>query len=185
MIEGTEEGAGFGRNMVIIVTGAIGVGKTTVCRKLVRLIRKEGLIPGGVLTYKAADEGIIIEDIGSGETETLTSINNEYHGPRTPKYSFNPEGIVFGIRAIDRGVSAEVLVVDEIGHLELRGEGFVRVLELLKADEVKDCVLVIREELLPAFLPQLPAHPLVFETTIDNRNQLPQKISSVLLKKLR
>jgi len=29
------------------------------------------------------------------------------------------------------------------------------------------------------------SEPLVFETTIDNRHQLPQEIGSVLLKKLR
>jgi len=76
-------------------------------------------------------------------------------------------------------------VVDEIGHLEIRGGGFAKVLELIKAGKVKDCVLVIRRELLPAFLPQLPTTPLIFETTINNRNQLPQEIGSVLLKKLR
>ena len=171
--------------MIIIVSGTIGVGKTTICRKLVELIRDEGFTTGGVLTYKAADEGIIIEDIGSGKTETLASTSTEYQGPRTPKYSFNPEGIFLGIRAIDRVASAAVLVVDEIGHLELRGEGFVRVIDLLKAGKVKDCILVIRKELLSAFLPQLPANPLVFETTIDNRNLLPQEIGSVLFKKLR
>ena len=75
-------------------------------------------------------------------------------------------------------------MVDEIGHLELRGGGFAKVLELIKAGKIEDCILVIRRELLPAFLPQMPATPLVFETTINNRNQLPQEIGSVLLRKM-
>ena len=168
--------------MVIIVTGAKGIGKTTVCRKLIKLVRNRGYACGGILTYKAADKGITIEDIQSGEKETLASINNVYHGPRTAKYFFKPEGIDFGIQAIDKGTSAAILVVDEIGHLELRGEGFVKVRELIKAGKVKDCILVIRKELLPAFLPQLPTTPLVFETTINNRNQLPQEIVKLILK---
>ena len=171
--------------MVIIVTGAIGIGKTMVCRKLIEIARNRGYTCGGILTYKAANKDIIIEDIQSGEKETLASINNVYRGPHTAKYSFNPKGIDFGIEAVAKGTSAAILVVDEIGPLELRGEGFVKVIELIKADKVKDCILVIRRELLPAFLPQLPATPLIFKTTVNSRNQLPQEIVSVLLEKLR
>ena len=171
--------------MVIIITGDIGIGKTTVCRKLIKIIRNQGYICGGILTYKAADKSIIIEDIQSGDEETLASIDNVYHGPRTAKYSFNPKGIDFGIQAIDKGTSAAILVVDEIGHLELRAEGFAKVLELIKAGKVTNCILVIRRELLSTFLPQLPTTPFVFKTTVNSRNQLPQEIVSVLLEELR
>ncbi len=171
--------------MVIIVTGAIGIGKTTVCRKLIEIVRSQGYTCGGILTYKAADKDIIIEDIQSGEKETLASTNDVYHGPHTVKYSFNPRGIDFGIQAIDKGISAATLIVDEIGPLELRAEGFTKVLELIKAGKVKDCILVLRRDLLPDFLPQLPTIPLVFETTVNRRNQLPQEIGTTLLEKLR
>jgi nucleoside-triphosphatase THEP1 len=72
--------------MVIIVTGAIGIGKTTVCRKLIEITQNQGYSWGGFLTYKTADKDIIIEDVQTGEKETLASINNVYHGPRTVKY---------------------------------------------------------------------------------------------------
>ena len=170
--------------MVVIVTGGIGVGKTTVCQKLVEMVRNQGYTCGGILTYKAADKSIIIEDVQSGEKEALASSNSVYHGPRTARYSFNPEGIDFGIRAIDKGIASDVLIVDEIGHLELGGEGFIKVPELVKAGKVKDCVLVIRKELLSAFLAQLGNKPLIFETTISTRNQLPQKIFASLIANL-
>jgi len=171
--------------MVIVVTGTIGIGKTTVCRKLIEIVQNQGYTCSGILTDKAADNSIIIADVQSGERETLASIDNSYHGPHTAKYFFNPRGIDFGIQAIDKGTSAAILLVDEIGQLELRGEGFTEVPELIKAGKIKQCVLVIRKELLPAFLPQLPTTSLVFETTSDNRNQLPQEIGAVLLEKLR
>jgi nucleoside-triphosphatase THEP1 len=170
--------------MLVIVTGPIGVGKSAVCRKLVDIVRARGYTCGGILTYKAADQGIAIEDIESGVTGALASIDEVYPGPRTGRYFFNPEGIDFGKRAIDRGTSKALLVVDEIGHLELRGEGFANTLELIKENKVGNCVLVIREELLPGFKIQLPIKPVVFKTTVDNRNQLPQEIGSVLLEKL-
>ena len=39
--------------MVIIVSGDIGVGKSTVCRQLVQIMRDNGLSCGGILTFKS------------------------------------------------------------------------------------------------------------------------------------
>ena len=166
--------------MVIIVTGTIGIGKTTVCEKVVSIVRSAGYTCGGILTYKALDESLTILDIQTGERETLASTDNIFDGPRTPKYSFNPEGIDFGNRAINRGTASDVLIVDEIGYLELGGEGFVKSLELIREDKVRNSILVIRKQLLSAFLAQLGDNPSIFETTVSNRNQLPQKICSSL-----
>ncbi|UCB44124.1 MAG: hypothetical protein JSV77_05710 [Dehalococcoidales bacterium] len=166
--------------MVIVITGAIGIGKTTVCEKVIEIARSQGYSCGGVIAHKIQNEDIIIEDVQTGETKVLASTSNIYQGTQTPKYSFNPEGIDFGIQAIDRGTDLDILLVDELGHLELRGEGFADVVEKIAAGKVKNCILVIRKELLPALLPQLGVATSVFETTIGNRNQLPREIGMVL-----
>lgn len=169
--------------MVIIVTGAIGIGKTTVCQKLISLLRDSGYSVGGILTRKAGDE-ITVADLKTGESTTLASSRQDYHGPRTPKYFFNPEGIDFGTRAIERADPSTILVVDELGYLELGDEGFVKAIELIRNGKVKNSILVIRGELLPAFLPRLNAEPLVFEVTTDNRERLPREISALLVERL-
>ena len=87
--------------MVIIITGAIGIGKTTVCEKVVKIIRSSGYSCGGILTHKAAHERLIALDIQTGEKVILASTDNTFDGPRTPRYSFNPEAIKFGIRGSD------------------------------------------------------------------------------------
>jgi len=170
--------------MIIVVTGDIGIGKTTVCQRVIEIVRSEGYGCGGILTHKASDKSIVIEDIQTGEKETLATTNNLNYGPRVGKYTFSTKGIEFGIRAIERGTSAALLVIDEIGHLELRGEGFAKVLELARAGKMRNCILVIRSELFPAFLPQLSTAPLLFETNLDNRDRLPQEISAVLFQEL-
>ena len=53
--------------MVIIITGAIGIGKTTVCEKAVKIVRSSGYSCGGILTHKAADGSLIALDIQTGE----------------------------------------------------------------------------------------------------------------------
>lgn len=167
--------------MVIIITGTIGTGKTTVCEKVIELVRSSGYSCGGILTHKAAHECLIALDIQTGERAILASTDNTFDGPRTPRYSFNPEAIKFGIRAINKAIDSDVLIIDELGHLELDGEGFAKSLEFVKTGRVKNSILVIRKELLPAFLAQLGDNPATFETTISTRERLPRKIFSALI----
>lgn len=166
--------------MNIIVTGKVGIGKTTVCHKVIQMAKSLGYRCAGILTPKAADDGIVILDIQTGKRQTLASISNIYEGPRIGKYFFNPDAIEFGIRAIGRGISSDILLVDEIGYLELQGKGFARALELIAAGRVKNSILVVRRELLPAFSARLGCNLSIIETDIYNRSELPQKICRLL-----
>jgi len=166
--------------MVIIVTGAIGIGKTTVCEKVIEIARSQGYSCGGVITHKVQNEDIVIKDIQTGITNSFASIQNIYAGPRTKKYFFDIRGIEFGLQAINKGTSTDIFVVDEIGQLELSGQGFARIIDWISAGKIKNCIIVIRKALLSDFLPHLGAETLVFETTIGNRNQLPMEIYQVL-----
>jgi len=165
--------------VVVIVTGEIGIGKTTVCRKVIQMARSRGYSCGGVITYKEPDGCITIEDVQTGQKEKLASTETIYDGPSTKKYFFNPIGIEFGIRAIEQGSTADILFVDELGHLELRGEGFPNVINLVSTSKIQNLVVVIRKALLEFFLPGLGS-PLIFETTCENRGDLPEKIWSSL-----
>ena len=95
-------------------------------------------------------------------------------------YFFNPDGIDFGIQAIDKGYYCNILIIDEIGQLELGGQGFVSAIEVIRGKKGKDIILVIRKELLSTFLPLLGTTPLIFETTIENRNELPNGIDTII-----
>ena len=58
--------------------------------------------------------------------------------------------------------------------------------ELIRDGQVNDCVLVIRQELLSSYLPELDVvTPLVLEATVDNRDRLPAEILSAFNEKLR
>ena len=171
--------------MVVIVTGALGIGKSTVCRKLLDLVRAQGYSCGGILSHKNEENSsIVLEDIKTGETRVLASTQELFAGPRTPRFHFNREAIDFGIQSINRGLSSTIVVVDEIGHLELNGEGFTNIITLVREKKVEHCILVIRKDLLSAFLPLFDSEPMAFETTIDNREQLPLEIATLLFREL-
>lgn len=165
--------------MFIILSGAINAGKTTVCRKLIEILRGRGYTCGGILSRKASTD-IIIEDLQSGETAILGSMTTRYPGPCTARFSFNPAGIEFGNKAIEESSHCDVVLVDELGWLELRGEGFTEAFKLVDSGRTKTCLMVIRSELLDAFLPRFKTKPIVCEVTEQNRDSLPQEIAALL-----
>ena len=167
--------------MLIVLTGAIGVGKSTVCHKIAEAVCRAGFGCGGVITTKGDAGTIIVRDVGSGEQTVLAGPVGEYAGLATEKYSFNPAALAFGERAIERGISQFMLLVDEFGPLEIGGGGFIGALELINTRSEGNQLLVIRSELVTSFLPVIQRAPVIFETTVGNRDQLPGRISKLVL----
>ena len=171
--------------MNVILSGRVGIGKTTVCRKILTLARKKGYRCGGILTPKITNgdavTGIAIIDIQTREKETLASVESIYDGPRVGRYYFNSLGIEFGKKAIRNGASSDILLIDEIGYLELRGEGFAFVPALIQTGKLTSSILVIRQELLTDFKNQFNMALPVFEVNLNNRNGLPKRIYRFLM----
>lgn len=166
--------------MIIVVTGQVGAGKSTVCRKVIDLYRQQGYECGGIISYKDTDNNIIAEDIRTGIKMILASRNTGYEGLRTGAYYFNPEGLEFGKHLIEKEAGSYLLVVDEIGPLELARAGFSNAITLMNGKKVGNSIVVIRRGLLGDFLPKFKNIPLVFETTLNNRNVIPAQIDAAL-----
>ncbi|MFC1910653.1 nucleoside-triphosphatase [Chloroflexota bacterium] len=170
---------------MFIITGDTAIGKSTICEELKELARLEGLTYGGIITCKSSDGGIIIKELQSEMTEILASVDDKYNGPRIGKYYFNPVGIQFGLEAIKNAINTDMLFVDELGYLELKGDGFSSIMKLLTSGKVRNSIVVIRKELLAELLPLLGSNLTIFEATISNRNQLPMAIFSHITSKRR
>ena len=170
--------------MLIILTGSIGAGKSTVCLKLVEWARRTGLACGGVLSHKMEGGGIIVEDVQTGEQMDLAGPSSSYSGPAIGDYSFSPEGIAFGIPAIEKAMGLPLAIIDELGPLELSGRGFSNAVPLLREPREGAQLVVIREELLNSFIPLFNRETMVLRTTTGRRDILPWQISRVVRGKL-
>lgn len=166
---------------MFFLTGKKGIGKSTICQRIVELARAERLACGGIITYKSGDGDIILKNLQGEETELLAGVEDKYDGPHLGKYYFSPAGIEFGIEAIKRGLAADILFVDELGPLELSKKGFYSIMDLLFSDKTKTSIVVIREELLAAYLPLAGTRPLIFTATTANRDELPGIIFSQII----
>lgn len=139
-------------NRLIFWTGARHSGKTTAAAKLAAQLHSEDFQVAGLLApavYKN-DELVGFEavDLRSGARAHLA-----YHitNPRTArKFEFTKEGKKLGKAALSPAAvrSAECVIVDEFGPIELAGKGWRQDVEWLLKSTAAVVLLVVRNELV-------------------------------------
>jgi len=174
--------------MKFLLTGKIGIGKTTVCKKIVEIAKKNGLNCCGVLTHRLEDKGkteLIVEDISTGERKPLAcQINSENisNGIISCNFIFNREAIEFGKKALSK--NGDLLVIDEFGNLELEGKGFTNAISAFKSGENKNSIIVVRSELVKTVSAKLNCNFKIIEVNKDNREEIPINIFKSILTNL-
>jgi nucleoside-triphosphatase len=180
--------SGCKRPINALISGPIGIGKTTVCLRVIEAARQAGLVVGGILTPAILDEngvksGIAIVDLATGERRLLARIGEYPQGLRLGKYTFDPETLTWGCDILRRERDADLLVIDEIGRLELeQNGGFVCALDILAERNARRSLTIVREALLPALRARLPQLSFAeFWVNEENRSALPAEIIAYLL----
>lgn len=116
------------------VTGPPRVGKTTAIEKVIKKLSESGLRVGGMMTSEIREGsnrvGFALKDISTGRSGVLAHTNIAT-GPRIGKYRINQDDLVhLGAEAIlTSRDQADVVVVDEIGPMELTSVKFVEAVE--------------------------------------------------------
>jgi len=161
--------------MRIILTGNRGVGKTTVCRRVIEIARKKGLSCVGTITSQQGED-LLVEDISTGERRLLAVVTGSKEIPDgipSCHFLFSREGIEFGRGALRK--EGALLIIDEFGRLELTGRGFDNALAAFKKH--RSAILVVRDILKDELLEKLDGVDLrVVEITERNREEAPREI---------
>jgi nucleoside-triphosphatase THEP1 len=132
----------------VILNGDIGVGKTRCAEKLAADLKTRGISVGGVIQprFVQNDEtmGYTVRDLATGGERSFASLKPP--GIALGKYFVKEEGVTFARRAIERAVKgARVVFIDEVGRLELAGEGHAPAVRAVLTSNVLP-VLVVRTE---------------------------------------
>jgi nucleoside-triphosphatase THEP1 len=141
---------------MIVLTGRIGIGKTTLLKKIIEQSKKDFY---GVISERF-DKGYYVEDVKTGKRRILCSKNDI--GFRFRGYYFDPAALEFVTESLKR--KGEILVYDEIGYLE--AEEKIEIWDLIK----DPAILIVRKELVDAVSSRF--NTVVFEVLKENRNQL-------------
>jgi len=132
----------------ILVSGPIGSGKTWSVERATAILRSQGLTVGGVLALRvlrgAQTIGYRVRDLADGGEQDLAALQPP--GVPIGRFFLSPDGLAFARRAIDRAIgTSDVVVVDEIGRLELAGEGHAKsVRDAITSSAVP--LLVVRDD---------------------------------------
>jgi len=138
---------------VFIITGAIGEGKTAWLVKLTGLLRERGVMTGGILALRIMEEGKTtgydITDIRTGDrTPFLRQTGDAETG--VERFTMDEAGHRAGQRALDPALnrSVDVVIVDEAGPLELRGEGWSERITGILNETRAIIILAVRKNLI-------------------------------------
>ncbi|KAL6264537.1 hypothetical protein P5V15_004643 [Pogonomyrmex californicus] len=190
------EAGGASRPLHVLLTGPPGIGKTTVCKKIASILEKRGSRFDGFYTEEVRDRSgsrIGFDIVGVKDPEkrlSLARLKNLTEAQKAFKYQVgnyrvfldNFEVIALPILDLD----TDILLVDEIGKMELFSENFKKkVTDIFFGSSKKAFVIGTIPQIhkVPqqhaALFKKLHADERIkiLNVTHGNRNNLPEKIT--------
>ncbi len=168
------------------LSGLPGVGKTTTLEKTIAMLEEEGYKIGGMITEEVKEGnrrvGFYVIDWATKRKEVFA------HRDFESRYKVGPYGIKtdildeVGVKALqDAMENADVIVIDEIGKMEVISKNFVAVVrEILEMD--KHMILTLHKKSRNPLLQEIRRRDDIrmLEVTPINRNLLPFKIVKLI-----
>ena len=167
--------------MNVVLTGRPGIGKTTIIETVAEVL---GPRAGGIITREIRDRGrrtgFSIASL-DGETRLLATKQRK-GGPRVGPYTVLVESLDdLGVKELGRALAEkEVLIIDEIGKMELISKAFRNmILRVLDCEVTTLATLsVARDPFMEAVRRRGDVH--VIEVTEHNRDGLPARIIQLI-----
>jgi len=150
----------------VVVTGPPDIGKTAAVIAVAERLRAEDVPVAGIVQLGEIEEGrkvgFRLRDIATGEEAQLASRDPRGRGEFGTRFRFSEEGFRLGREALARACAGGVLVIDELGPVELRGAGHMpAVRRAIATPDLAGAVVVVRRPLVPSLLAALEASDAV------------------------
>lgn len=141
---------------IVVVTGESGAGKTRWCEALRAFAESQSLRAAGLISYGVFEgtEKVAIElcALPSGERRRLAERRAYLAGDATPLWAFDQAALAWGDAHLAQLTACDVLIVDELGPLELlHGRGWQSAFAVLAAGRYQMACVVVRPTLLEQF----------------------------------
>ncbi len=142
---------------LVVITGEIGAGKTTWCKTLADWAQTQGARVSGLLSVGVFEGGlkraIDLHDLSTGQTRRL-AVRRAQPDPTspTPNWEFDESALRWGDAVLAAAPSCDLLIVDELGPLELlHGAGYQSAFPLIQRQAYRLACVVVRPSLVDAF----------------------------------
>ena len=170
-----------------MVTGAPGVGKTTLIRRIHEHFTSQGLRVTGITTREVREGaqrvGFRLTDISSGSEGWLARIGRS-SGPRIGRYIVDSEDLeMLGVQAVQKSADeiADLVLVDEIGPMEMTSNNFRKAIaDLLSRDRIVVATIKQGSHYPEVEHASKSSEVIMVELSRENRNEAFQRITSII-----
>jgi nucleoside-triphosphatase len=142
--------------MLLILSGPVHSGKTTLLKKIITELKKGEYYIDGFLSHpvkkKKETIGYDLLDIKEEILTPFITKSGEKNWQNIGPFFFNPQGLEKAKQIIDRSIGADLLIIDELGPLELKNRGLWPLLKPVLQNQKISILLVIRDNILADFL---------------------------------
>ncbi|MDO9547106.1 MAG: nucleoside-triphosphatase [Pelolinea sp.] len=173
----------FTLGRINLVTGKREVGKSNFCADLVRELKKMDHSVSGIIspgTYKENKKiGIFSQNISNGERIELAHYSPGWD-PENPQrvWKINLNAVHWGNSILRKMLLCEVIVIDEIGFLELeKHSGWSQAFQVLEGENYKIAFIVVRPDLIDIALSKWENAQVIELRDKDDRDAI---LSSIL-----
>jgi nucleoside-triphosphatase THEP1 len=172
---------------VVIITGEIQQGKTTFTQKIVKNLNEQKIRIAGFFSVGINDNetrtGFNLVDIGTSRQIELCSDTRDDKRLKLSRFYFNQEALALGneILNVNNLIDKQLIVVDEIGPLELHDKGWSRAIEHLTRSSTIPQLWVVRKSLVQKISRRWNiGNAYVFDIADSSSNEVEDKLMEII-----
>ena len=175
---------------IFIITGEIGQGKTTFVKNLVNDLKNENLQIAGFLALgkdtSGTREGFNLHNLLTDETIAICTTTFQENYLQIGKYFFDPTAFSKGNNWLINTLQEkpDLVVIDEIGPMELQGKGWAPALNWLTKESKAFQIWIIRKGLVDLILKKWKIDSyLLFDIASENPQSVKKKMIGIMNEK--
>ena len=151
--------------IIFVLSAKSGAGKTTLCLQTVVRLQHAGVRVAGLVSPARmgpnGKAGILVYDIRSKEQRALAERPTSDHPDTKCGWRFDPASLQWGAEVLRNATPCDVLVVDELGPLEIeQNKGWTVTWEVLVSRQFRVALIVVRPSLIASLQQRLEGQPL-------------------------
>ncbi len=160
------------KQKIYLITGDIGSGKTTCLKNLVAKFQQENISVSGIYSDRTIENeittGYNVVAISTGKSYKFLRVNGNSSQKILGNFYINNEGLQGGNKELQNN-NSQVVIIDEIGKLELADGGWNRsVLELIENPK-NHLIMVVRKEYVSQLVEKYKIQPeFIFNISEEN-----------------
>jgi nucleoside-triphosphatase len=137
--------------MIFIITGEQGEGKTTFLQQVTGILTRYGIAVSGIWAEgswkNSLRDSFTVVNVTTAEKMLLCNREKEDGDYAFRKFYFKKNALLFGQKVLAATNFSQLVIIDEVGGLELKGNGWaVSITELLKTG--KPMLWTVRKSLV-------------------------------------